>query len=378
MLLVSILQVLFASWYVLFASGGFQANLPPGCDQTAALKCEYEFLLCKLFNGPANDKTTLCNCASVFYGECLRLAGVRTCLSWRRLNLFFHLSSHLVLYSHISFHNLQCETAKEVGPLTTHEIYMKTCVDFIIANNCPDPLICGINCASDTSIDTRVMKIIPFNNYGETYLRIRTCLYKVHQQRLQQYSTVVQVACSTLSDFEVCSRFIPPQTFVPVALPLNTTYIEIDNCEVVANPGTYNQTFTCSQTNPSRVYGNQFLFPRSFDVAQTNTSVCTQDGELMCGPCLVQVMQFCIVLTVSFYVYSNGASFLSLSRCSAKTHSTGKLFHLILILQQQATVWAVSATPSTTQPSARPRPSSRLVGGSSGSIVVNGCNVFWF
>ena len=37
---------------------------------------QYEFLLCKLFNGPANDQTTLCNCAKVFYGECIRKAGV--------------------------------------------------------------------------------------------------------------------------------------------------------------------------------------------------------------------------------------------------------------------------------------------------------------
>lgn len=51
-------------------------EFPPGCDKTAAAQCEYEFLLCKLFNGPANDQTTLCNCAKDFYGNCLRRAGV--------------------------------------------------------------------------------------------------------------------------------------------------------------------------------------------------------------------------------------------------------------------------------------------------------------
>jgi hypothetical protein len=56
---------------------GYRGEYPPGCDEDAALNCEYEFLLCKLFNGPANDKETLCNCASDFYGKCLRLAGVR-------------------------------------------------------------------------------------------------------------------------------------------------------------------------------------------------------------------------------------------------------------------------------------------------------------
>jgi hypothetical protein len=156
---------------------------------------------------------------------------------------------------------------------------MKTCVDFIIENNCPNSLMCGINCASDTVIDTSVMKIIPFNNYGTNYLRIRTCLYKVHQQRLERYSTIVQGACKSLTDFEVCSRLIPPMTFVPVALPINTTYIEIDQCVVTGGLGTYNQTYACDSKNPSRVYGNQYIFPRSFDVPQTNVSVCSTDSK---------------------------------------------------------------------------------------------------
>jgi hypothetical protein len=56
--------------------GEFRGFYPNGCDNKAALKCEYDFLLCKLFKGPANDRDTLCNCASEFYGVCLRLAGV--------------------------------------------------------------------------------------------------------------------------------------------------------------------------------------------------------------------------------------------------------------------------------------------------------------
>lgn len=147
---------------------------PSGCDEAAALQCEYDFLQCKLFNGPANDPVTLCNCATVFYGECLRLAG--------------------------------CETANEVGPLSDNEIYMKTCVDFIIENNCPNSLICSINCASDANIDTETTKIIPFNNYGQYYLRVRTCLRKIHDQKLQRYATIVQTSCDKLGDFEVCSR----------------------------------------------------------------------------------------------------------------------------------------------------------------------------
>ena len=38
-----------------------------------------------------------------------------------------------------------------------------------------------------------------------------------------------------VSDFATCSRFIPPLHFVPVALPKNTTYIEVDNCELLAD-----------------------------------------------------------------------------------------------------------------------------------------------
>lgn len=49
---------------------------PSGCDVEAAQQCEYDFLLCQLFNGPANDVTTLCNCATIYYGTCLRVAGV--------------------------------------------------------------------------------------------------------------------------------------------------------------------------------------------------------------------------------------------------------------------------------------------------------------
>lgn len=65
---------------LIFSRGfcGYLGNFPPGCDEEAALQCEFEFLQCKLFNGPANDRETLCNCASIFYGECLRLAGVRS------------------------------------------------------------------------------------------------------------------------------------------------------------------------------------------------------------------------------------------------------------------------------------------------------------
>lgn len=152
---------------------------------------------------------------------------------------------------------------------------MKTCVDFIIANNCPDPLICGFNCASDTIIDVNVMKVMPFNNYGQDYLRIRTCIFKVHADKLARYSTIEQKACGP-ADFIVCNRFIPPNTYAPVALNINTTYIEIDSC---TNTGDTNPSlaYDCSGL-PVRIYGNQYVFPLSYDVPQTDSSICSSNG----------------------------------------------------------------------------------------------------
>lgn len=252
---VFLLLLLLLMICVVCNGAGYLSTYPPGCDTNAALQCEYKFLLCKLFTGPANDPTTVCNCATEYYGSCLRLAG--------------------------------CETAREVGPLTNHEIYMRTCVDLIISNNCPDPLICAINCASDTEIDLATTKIIPFNNYGQYYLRVKTCLQKVQQQRLARYSTIQQVSCNKLSDFEVCSRWIPPSTFVPVALPINTTYIEIDSC-IITNNGSYS---CLTDPAPKQVYGSRYLFPTSFEVASTNLSVCHSDSKSILSSCSLSILR---------------------------------------------------------------------------------------
>lgn len=79
LLVVLVLSLHVENLNVLLVQGAREAHLsvyPRGCDKSAAAQCEYEFLLCKLFNGPANDQATLCNCAKDFYGSCLRLAGV--------------------------------------------------------------------------------------------------------------------------------------------------------------------------------------------------------------------------------------------------------------------------------------------------------------
>jgi hypothetical protein len=252
LLVVLVLSLHVENLNVLLVQGAREAHLsvyPRGCDKSAAAQCEYEFLLCKLFNGPANDQATLCNCAKEFYGSCLRLAG--------------------------------CETAHEVGPLTNHEVYMATCVAFIMQHNCPDPLICSINCASETQIDPSTTKIIPFNNYGQYYLRTRICLTKIQEQRLQRYSVIQQVTCTELSDFNVCNRWVPPSSFVPVALPINTTYIEIDSC-IITNNGSYS---CLTQPGPAQVYGNSFLFPKSFEVTPTNLTTCRTDSDCLGSFC---------------------------------------------------------------------------------------------
>ncbi len=152
---------------------------------------------------------------------------------------------------------------------------MKLCVNHIIKNNCPSTLMCAMNCASDGSINPETSKIIPFNNYGIYYLRIRICLKKIHANKRDRYAVLDTVACDDLKDYSVCSRWIPPRTFVPVALPINTTYIEVDSCEIRADGEYYCRT---ADPAPSRIYGNQYIFPRSFDVAQTKASICSKDG----------------------------------------------------------------------------------------------------
>jgi hypothetical protein len=226
--------------YFSVSFGQFGGEFPPGCNETYAKICEQEFLECRLFRGPADDPPTMCECGKEFYGDCIRRAG--------------------------------CEFHVEFDPLGKNEIYEKKCVDHVVKYDCEDTLMCGLNCASGGTINSTTAKIIPFNNYGATYLRLRFCDRIVHPSRLAKYSTVVPVPCEELSDFLVCVRWIPPLTFIPVAIPANTTYMEIDYCE----------EDYCHETDPkpARVYGNKDLFPSSFNVAQTNVSVCKTDGVI--------------------------------------------------------------------------------------------------
>ena len=92
-----------------------------------------------------------------------------------------------------------------------------------------------------------------------------------------RYSMVNAVPCKNMGDFEICSRWIPPRTFVPVALPIDTTYIEIDHCDFVHKNGA--TIPTCSaMTAATRMYGNKYLFPTSFDIARSNNSICASTG----------------------------------------------------------------------------------------------------
>lgn len=226
---------------------------PKTCDIVAAQQCEYNKLTCILFSGPANDADANCKCGAIYHGQCLRDAG--------------------------------CNFAKEVGALTQHQIYVKTCVDLIIQYNCADVLICAVNCASQQQINRATSKIIPFNNYGRYYLRVRMCNRKINDKRYAQYAMVQSGYCSDISEYTTCARFIPPYTFIPVAIPIDTTYIEVDSCEQDAQG-----KFFCHTSNPApvRIYGNEVIWPRSFDTAQTNASVCsvaTQDSKCLGSIC---------------------------------------------------------------------------------------------
>lgn len=216
---------------------------PPGCDEVAAQVCEDELLFCQLFTGPSDDPETMCGCASNFFGDCLRQAG--------------------------------CETARQVGELTQHEVYMKVCVDTIMRYDCADTTMCSINCASEGKVDKNEAKIIPFNNFGEYYLRLKFCRSIVDPVRLERYSIVDTGDCKNLEDFQICTRWIPPATFVPVAIPADSYFVEIDSCEQGVN-GTFCRTV---DPKPSRVYGNRVIWPRSYDVAQTAVSICKTDGK---------------------------------------------------------------------------------------------------
>lgn len=226
----------------------FGEEFPPGCDESAAHTCEFELLQCQLFAGPSDDPETMCGCASSFFGDCLRRAG--------------------------------CETARQVGELTDHEVYMKVCVDTIMKYDCQDTTMCAINCASETIVEPDA-KIIPFNNYGEYYLRLKFCRREVDPIRLKRYGVVESGDCKKLEDYQVCTRWVPPLTFVPVAIPLDTTFVEVDSC-------TLNGTqYECREVDPkpSRLYGNQVIFPRSYDVAQTAVSICATNEDCLGSFC---------------------------------------------------------------------------------------------
>lgn len=229
---------------ILVHSYGFAGDTANACDPIAAAACENNFKKCRIFTGPAGDQATLCKCGGEHYGDCLRLAG--------------------------------CETSNEVDPLSLGQSYMKLCVQHMMNNDCPDTSMCFINCASDGAITRANVKIIPFNNYGKYHLRIRICDRSTHMNKLDKYSIVESVPCKEMSDFTSCARFIPPMHFVPVALPSNTTYIEVDNCEEKADGTFFCHTYI---ETPKRIYGNDLMFPRTFDVPFVNTSYCANDDS---------------------------------------------------------------------------------------------------
>lgn len=254
LILQLLLFVIFILKYYNINGQAHRGYYQPGCDLDKAKDCEYDFLQCRLFTGPANDKTTMCNCGEKFYGDCLRRAG--------------------------------CEYHEEYGP--GGELYAEKCINLIIDNDCPSPqpLMCSVNCATEGSVDVDNSRIMLFNNYGNYSLRIRICTNVVHSLRLKQYGVVDPVSCNdnneeTADDFKSCARWIPPGAFTPVILPPDTTYIEVDRC-VVTSTG---KQYCLDGETPVRVYGNSQLFPTSYDVPKTDVSVCTSDADCLGSFC---------------------------------------------------------------------------------------------
>jgi hypothetical protein len=247
----TIVLLLLIGCYVKICSSyaGWLGSVPNTCDVSAALQCEYDFLKCKLFTGPAGDPATVCLCGEYYYGNCLRKAG--------------------------------CETAPQADPLSVKELYIKLCIADIIYNDCPNVLMCAMNCASDGIVNPNDVKILPINNYGETHLRVRICRRKMHQKKYDQYRVVFSSACEA-DEFEKCARWIPPHSFIPMAIPLNTTYLEIDSCEINVDGTSF-----CRETDPKpyRLYGNDLMFPRAYDSPQTTNSTCSTDKDCLGSYC---------------------------------------------------------------------------------------------
>lgn len=263
-------------------AGILYAPQPAECDLAAATACEYEFLTCRLFSGPVDDPPTLCKCGELFYGECLRAAG--------------------------------CSTTKEVGALSLGELYMKKCVDHIIKYDCDNTLMCSVNCASPTSVGRNDSKIIPFNNYSKYYLRIRICKRTFHKQKMTRYSQMEVGACTTLDTFDVCARWVPPFTFVPVALPSDTVYLEVDKC-VVGKDRYGNPDYNCYMNDPAfpkqMLFGNSYIFPRTFDIEQSMDSICLSDADCLGSYCDTHRRPPMCSPKTMVHVTKSGANYLS-------------------------------------------------------------------
>jgi hypothetical protein len=158
---------------------------------------------------------------------------------------------------------------------------MKKCVDHIIKFDCEDTTMCSVNCATEGKVDLENVKIMPFNNYGKYFLRIRICDRVVHEQRIHSYSLVDVVSCKELEDFVSCNRFIPPGTYVPVVIPADTIYMEVDSC--VKDP--YKGTYECGVVPKVMLFGNKYNFPRTYDVPKSADSQCNSDLDCLGSYC---------------------------------------------------------------------------------------------
>ena len=219
-----------------------QAQMNPICNPEKYAKCQEQYLKCKLFNGPALDKElTLCKCAKLYYGICLREAG--------------------------------CASDK-----------MQMCVKENMEFGCEDISICGNNCAQSTS-DGALSEdaiILPVNNFGANYLKFGYCnTTALDLDYLAKYSTIRVTKCVE-GAFTYCNYWIPPKTYTALAIPSNAVFLQMWRCNYHLNDtGVYHN---CPDSW-YEFYGQPKRWPSTIDIEFSDAPQCYSDDDCVGSYC---------------------------------------------------------------------------------------------
>ena len=212
------------------------------CDRAAAMECEVEYRLCK-DNNIANDSSVNCECDFQLYGVCIR--------------------------------NAQCEFASREDPfITNHDMYFRQCIDGLVANNCPDPSFCYVSCTPHLEFNPNTDRVLPVNNYGLTFLQIRTCNAAINPSLLHDFGMTQMGTCSP-SEIFTCPVWLPPSSYTLVTIPSSSSYISFDYCTFS------NQTALCNGTSSS-IFSSELASIGSFDTAVITS--CSSDGNTTPAP----------------------------------------------------------------------------------------------